>query len=186
MSTEKLKDLDKEEAKAEDLEEKTSGKKEKSGKKADKKDRLEELQIELQEQKDKFLRLFAEFDNYKRRTARERLDLIRTAGQDIISELLPVLDDLDRAERALADNDDIQTAREGFSLIKDKLIRTLEQKGLVPMDSQHKEFNPDLHEAITEIPAPNEELKGKVVDVIEKGYQLGDKIIRYAKVVVGK
>lgn len=153
---------------------------------ADLQEEVEELKIQLQEQKDKFLRLYAEFDNFKRRTAKERLDLIRTAGQDIISELLPVLDDFDRAEKSLHDTQDFQTATEGFLLIREKLFKRLEAKGLKLMDSQGKDFDPDLHEAITEIPAPKDDLKGKVVDVIEKGYQLGDKIIRYAKVVVGK
>ncbi|MCP4124463.1 MAG: nucleotide exchange factor GrpE [Bacteroidetes bacterium] len=190
MTTEKMSDVQEKTKEKDTMAQAKDQKQKKSGKKDSKKDKqaeeLEETKIQLQEQKDKFLRLFAEFDNYKKRTAKERLELIRTAGQDIISELLPVLDDFDRAEKAITDNDDIKTAREGFSLIKEKLFKKLESKGLEHMDSMGKEFDPDLHEAITEIPAPNEELKGKVVDVIEKGYNLGQKIIRYAKVVVGK
>lgn len=167
-----------------------SDKKNKKVKKLSKTEQLEadlqEAKIQLQEQKDKFLRLYAEFDNFKKRTAKERLELIKTAGQDIIVDLLPVLDDFDRAEKSMLGNDDVNVAKEGFKLIKEKLYSKLENKGLSVMDSQDKDFDADFHEAITEIPAPNEELKGKVVDVIEKGYTLNQKIIRYAKVVVGK
>jgi len=177
MATEKMSEKQEEPKEKDTMAEAKDQKQKKSGKKGSKQDKiaeeLEEVKIQLQEQKDKFLRLFAEFDNYKKRTAKERLELIRTAGQDIISELLPVLDDFDRAEKAMADNDDAKTAQEGFGLIKEKLFKKLELKGLGHMDSMGKDFDPDLHEAITEIPAPNEELKGKVVDVIEKGYSLG-------------
>ncbi len=147
---------------------------------------IEELQIQLQEQKDKFVRLYAEFDNYKKRTAKERLEVIKTAGQDIIKDLLPVLDDFDRAEKSIETSEEIEAVKEGFKLIKDKLFKTLSNKGLQAMQALEKDFDADLHEAITEIPAPSEELKGKIVDVIEKGYSLNDKIIRYAKVVIGK
>lgn len=147
---------------------------------------LEEVQIQLKEQKDKFLRLYAEFDNYKKRTAKERIELIKTAGQDIIMDMVAVVDDVERAEKSMETSEDIQALKDGFKLIKEKLFGKLKNKGLSPMDSMSKPFDPDFHEAITEIPAPNEELKGKVVDVIEKGYTLNDKIVRYAKVVVGK
>lgn len=179
----------------EDLQENTaesndnSDKKHKA-KKLSKQEQLEEdvkeLTIQLQEQKDKFLRLYAEFDNFKKRTAKERLDLIKTAGQDIVIDLLPVLDDFDRAEKSLKESDDVVTAKEGFKLIKEKMFAKLESKGLMAMDAQGKDFDVELHEAITEIPAPNDALKGKVVDVVEKGYTLNQKIIRYAKVVIGK
>lgn len=166
------------------------GKKKKSGRKDGAGDQHEEaldkLQAEVEEQKDKYLRLFAEFENFRRRTARERIELVKTAGQDIMAELLTVLDDFERAEKAMAESDDIQAAREGFRLIREKLFKKLESKGLTAMDSLNKDFDPDLHEAVTEIPVPEEDRKGKVVDVLEKGYSLGEKIIRYAKVVVGK
>lgn len=166
------------------------GKKKKSGRKDgagnQHEEALDKLQAEVEEQKDKYLRLFAEFENFRRRTARERIELVKTAGQDIMAELLTVLDDFERAEKAMAESDDIQAAREGFRLIREKLFKKLESKGLTAMDSLGKDFDPDLHEAVTEIPVPEEDRKGKVVDVLEKGYSLGEKIIRYAKVVVGK
>jgi molecular chaperone GrpE len=162
----------------------------KKGKKLSKQEQLEadlqEATIQLQEQKDKFLRLYAEFDNFKKRTAKERLDLIKTAGQDIIVDMVTVLDDFDRAEKSLQASDDVETAKAGFKLIKEKMFSKLENKGLNVMDCQGKDFDVDFHEAITEIPAPTEDLKGKIVDVVEKGYTLNEKIIRYAKVVVGK
>lgn len=144
------------------------------------------LQQELQEQKDKYVRLFAEFDNYKRRNARERIDLIQTAGREVIQSLLEVLDDCDRADRVMESAADLVTVKEGVALVFQKLRNTLEQKGLKAMQSVQKDFDADLHEAITEIPAPTEELKGKVIDEVTRGYYLGDKIIRHAKVVVGK
>ncbi|HSC55000.1 MAG TPA: nucleotide exchange factor GrpE [Phnomibacter sp.] len=149
-------------------------------------DELEKLRAELAEQKDKYLRLFAEFDNYKRRTAKERLELLQTAGREVITSLLDVLDDSERAERTMAKTTDIEVVKEGVNLVFQKLRTNLEQKGLKPMQSIGEEFNADLHEAITEIPAPTEELQGKVLDEVQKGYYLSDKIIRFAKVVVGK
>lgn len=143
----------------------------------------EKLANELASVKEKYLRLFAEFDNYKRRNAKERIELIKTAGQDIVRDLLPVIDDMDRFSKA---HPEALDQNDGINLIFHKLKRTLQQKGLVEMDAMHTSFDADAHEAITEIPAPNDELKGKVIDVVEKGYLLGDKIIRYAKVVVGK
>ncbi len=145
----------------------------------------EKLQAELDEMKDKHLRLVAEFDNFKRRNAKERIELIQTAGKDVISSLLDVLDDCDRAQKQLENSDDAAT-KEGVMLVFNKLRSVLQGKGVKAMETVHQEFNPDLHEAITEIPAPVEELKGKVVDEIMKGYYLNDKIIRHAKVVVGK
>lgn len=146
----------------------------------------QDLQAKLEEQKDKYLRLYADFDNYKKRMARERLELIKEAGKDIVLTMLPVLDDFERAVKAAETSDDVKSVKEGMELIHHKLLRNLEQKGLKAMDSQGQPFDVDLHEAITEIPAPTDDLKGKVVDVVEKGYTLNDKIIRYAKVVVGK
>jgi molecular chaperone GrpE len=147
---------------------------------------MEKLQAELAEQKDKYLRLFAEFDNYKRRTAKERIELMQTAGREVIGSLLDVLDDSERAEKTMETAQDVAVVKEGVQLVFAKLRSTLEQKGLKPMSSVGEEFNPDLHEAITEIPAPSEDLQGKVIDQVQKGYYLGEKIIRFAKVVVGK
>lgn len=147
---------------------------------------VELLEKKLQEQKDKYLRLFADFDNYKKRTAKERLDLLNTAGKDIILSILPTLDDFDRAIAAADNATDINSVKEGMELIKNKLFNTLKQRGLEPMDSQGKDFDAEQQEAITEIPAPTENMKGKVIDVIEKGYMMNGKIIRHAKVVVGK
>lgn len=147
---------------------------------------MEKIQAELQEQKDKYIRLMAEFDNFRRRTARERLDLIQTAGKDVIVSLLDVLDDCDRAEKQLQSTTDLTQLREGVLLVFNKLRSSLFSKGVKEMKSVHEEFDVEKHEAITEIPAPNEELKGKVIDEVQKGYYMNDKIIRFAKVVVGK
>ncbi len=146
----------------------------------------EKLQAELQEQKDKYLRLMAEFDNFRRRTAKERLELMQTAGKDVIVSLLDVLDDCDRAEKQLQANDDIAVQKEGIQIVFNKLRTTLTNKGVKAMDSMHTDFDVEKHEAITEIPAPTEKLKGKVLDEVVKGYYLNDKLIRFAKVVVGK
>ncbi len=140
------------------------------------------LETERNELKDKYLRLFAEFDNYKRRTAKERVDTLKTASADVLKELLPVLDDFDRAKTAAGE----AGLSEGIQLIHEKLVNSLAKKGLKPMESTGEAFDAEFHEAITEFPAPTPELKGKNVDTVEKGYTLNDKIIRYAKVVVGK
>ena len=140
---------------------------------------------QIGELNDRFLRLYSEFDNFKRRTAKERLELFKTAGEDIIVSLLPVLDDFDRAMKAAEGSKESKDVKEGMKLIKNKLMTTLAQKGLEPMDSMGKAFDTDNHEAITKIPAPKKKLKGKVVDVIEKGFFLNGKVIRHAKVVVG-
>lgn len=145
-------------------------------------ERMKKLEVEKQALEDKYLRLFAEFDNFKRRTAKERIELVSTAGKDVIKDLIPVLDDIDRA----LVNETDKEAIEGMTLILNKLNGTLERRGLKPMEVIGEEFNPDIHEAITEIPAPSDDMKGKIVDVIEKGYYLNDTIIRYPKVVIGK
>ena len=147
---------------------------------------LEKLKTELEDSKDKYLRMVAEFDNFKRRNAKERIELIQTAGKEVISELLEVLDDFDRAQKQMEASDDSHAIKEGVMLVFNKLRNTLQARGVKAMESVNQEFNADLHEAITEIPAPTEALKGKVVDEIVKGYYLNDKIIRHAKVVVGK
>ena len=147
---------------------------------------LEKVKAELNDTKDRLLRMVAEFDNFKRRSAKERIELIQTAGKDVITELLDVLDDSDRAQKQLETSTDVEAIKQGVLLVFNKLRNTLQARGVKPMDATNQEFNPDLHEAITEIPAPAEELKGKVVDEVIKGYYLNDKIIRHAKVVVGK
>lgn len=146
----------------------------------------EKLKSELAEQKDKYLRLIAEFDNYKRRNAKERMELIQTAGKEIITSMLDVLDDTDRAEKQFETTQDMEQLKDGIKLVFNKLRNVLKNKGLTAMESLHTDFDVEKHEAITEIPAPNTEMKGKVVDEIIKGYYLGDKIIRHAKVVIGK
>ena len=147
---------------------------------------LDQAQADLAEQKDKFLRLMAEFDNYKRRTAKERMELIQTAGKDVIVSLLDVLDDCDRAEKQLSISDDIAVQKEGIQLVFNKIRSTMQAKGLVAMESIGKDFDVELHEAITEVPVPDAKQKGKVIDEVTKGYLLNEKIIRFAKVVVGK
>jgi molecular chaperone GrpE len=148
--------------------------------------RIEELESELSESKDKYLRLFAEFDNYKKRTMKERVEMMKTAAQDTIQSLLPVLDDFDRAKHAADDEQSEETFSEGISLVYHKLYNILNNRGLKAMESTGEVFDPELHEGITEIPAPDEEMKGKVIDTVEKGYYLGEKIIRHAKVVIGR
>ncbi len=146
----------------------------------------ERLTEELGKEKDKFLRLFAEFENYKKRTARERLDLIETAGSSVMMNILPVLDDFERALSHIEEDKEAEELRKGVVLIYQKLLKALEQKGLKEMESKGKDFDPDFHQALTEIETPDKKMKGKVVDVIEKGYFIGEKILRHAKVVVGK
>ncbi|MEZ4971451.1 MAG: nucleotide exchange factor GrpE [Flavobacteriaceae bacterium] len=145
----------------------------------------EQLKEELAKEKDKFLRLFAEFENYKRRTSKERMDLFKTAGQEVIMSLLPVVDDFDRALKEISKSGD-QEMFKGVELINNKLKETLKSKGLQEIEvEQGDAFDAEIHDAITQIPAPSKKLKGKIVDVIEKGFKLGEKIIRHPKVVVG-
>jgi molecular chaperone GrpE len=146
---------------------------------------MEKLQMELDEQKDKYLRLVAEFDNFRKRNAKERLELLQTAGKDVIMPMLEVLDDCDRAEQQIQKTDDVTLVKEGVQLVFHKLRTSLQARGIKEMESIHTDFDVEKHEAITEIPAPSEDLKGKVLDQIQKGYYLNDKLIRFAKVVVG-
>ena len=148
-------------------------------------DVMQKLQAEVEEQKDKYLRLFAEFDNFKRRNAKEKNELIQTAGKDVIISMLEVMDDCDRAEKQLNESDDMTSLKEGVQLVFNKLRSKLQGKGLMAMESINTEFDVEKHEAITEIEVPIKQ-KGKVVDEVEKGYYLNNKIIRFAKVVVGK
>jgi molecular chaperone GrpE len=145
----------------------------------------EKLKEENAALNDKYLRLFAEFDNYKRRTQKERIELLQTAGKDVIVSLLTILDDFDRANKAAETAVEVGPIKEGVQLVHNKLMSVLGQKGLKVMESINTPFDTDLHEAITKVPAPSEELKGKVIDELEKGYTLNEKVIRFAKVVVG-
>ncbi|QNF33829.1 nucleotide exchange factor GrpE [Adhaeribacter swui] len=142
-------------------------------------------EAELNDLKDKYLRLYSEFDNYKRRTSKERLDLLKTANQEMMVALLPVLDDFDRARQAMETAQDVEGVKAGVDLIYNKLQSIMQQKGLKPMEAVGQTFDADLHEAITQIPAPDETQKGKVIDQVEKGYYLNDKVIRFAKVIIG-
>tara|TARA_R100001369_G_scaffold27067_1_gene48869 strand:+ start:418 stop:1029 length:612 start_codon:yes stop_codon:yes gene_type:complete len=149
-------------------------------------DELTKLQQELEKEKERNLRLFAEFENYKRRTGRERVELFKTAGQDVITSLLPVMDDFDRALKEIEKTED-DSLLKGVELIQNKLRETLRAKGLEPIETKQGEtFDAEIHEAVTQIPAPSDDLKGKIIDVIEKGYTLGEKIIRFPKVVIGQ
>lgn len=146
--------------------------------------RLAEMENRNNELNDKYLRLYSEFDNFRRRTAKERLDLMKTAGEDVYKLLLPVLDDFDRALASMETASEVAAVKEGVLLIHQKLTKELGNKGLQPFDPKGEVFNPDLHEAVTQFPAADD-MKGKVVDVLEKGYTLNDKVVRFAKVVVG-
>ncbi len=156
------------------------------GKKDRRKKETQELKEKLEEMNDRYLRLIAEFDNFKKRNAKERLEWMKNAGQDIIQSILPTLDNFNRAIKQMETSKDIASIKDGVFIIHNKLKSTLESSGLKQLESIGMEFNTELHEAITEIPAPTEEMKGKVVDEIECGYSLNDKMLRYAKVIVGK
>lgn len=157
-----------------------------SKKKPTLKDQISNLESTIKDEQDKFLRLFAEFENYKRRTSKERIELYKTASQELMTSLLPIVDDLERASLEFLKSNDKQL-NEGFSLIKNKFNETLKSKGLDEIEVKNGDvFDVEKHEAITQIPAPNSKMKGKVIDVTEKGFKLGEKIIRYPKVVVGK
>ena len=149
---------------------------------------VEEVNLEdqVKEEKDKFLRLFAEFENYKRRTAKERIELFSTASEEVMISLLPILDDFDRASVEIEKDKDNEIFK-GVLLIKNKLFDSLKSKGLALIEVNKGDgFNADNHEAVTQIPAPTKDMEGKIIDVIEKGYKLGEKVIRYPKVVIGK
>ncbi|WP_457268585.1 nucleotide exchange factor GrpE [Pedobacter sp. UYEF25] len=148
-------------------------------------DEVSILKSEIDQLNDKYLRLYAEFDNFKRRTQKERIELLQTAGKDVIVSLLPALDDFDRTLKAMDSGSDMKPIKEGILLVDTKLKNILAQRGLKAVESLHKDFDTDFHEAITTIPAPSKELKDKVIDEVEKGYTLNDKVIRFAKVIVG-
>ena len=146
----------------------------------------EQLEIQLAEANDKYARLFAEFDNYKKRTSKERVELIQNAGQGVIKNLLPIIDDFDRALNAMATAQEIQSVKEGVELVNNKFRKILENEGLKEMEVLGQVFDADFQEAITAIPSPSEDMKNKVIDVVEKGYYLNEKVIRFAKVVIGQ
>jgi molecular chaperone GrpE len=147
----------------------------------------DQLKEEIKNEKDKFLRLFAEFENYKKRTTKERIDLFKTASQDVMVAMLPVLDDFERALNHIEEDKEAEEVRKGVLLIYQKLLSTLEQKGLSVIQVEKGDtFNADDHEAVTQIAAPSKDLKGKIIDILEKGYKLGDKVIRFPKVVIGQ
>ncbi|MEL7586980.1 MAG: nucleotide exchange factor GrpE [Prolixibacteraceae bacterium] len=169
--------------------EKAEGKKEKEDKKI-KKDKtheqIEKLEKEIAEMKDKHLRLQAEFDNFRKRTLKEKMDLLKSGGESVLTSILPVIDDLERALAAFSELEDENPFKQGIVLIFNKFQEFLKQNGIREIDAKGKDFDTDLHEAITKIPAPTEELKGKVVDVVQAGYLLNDKVIRFARVVIGE
>lgn len=146
----------------------------------------EKLTLEVAELKDKYLRLYADFENFRRRTSKEKLDLIGTANADLVKSLLPIVDDFDRAAQSFESSSDLDALKEGVFLIQQKFVKTLEAKGLKPMNAKGELFDADLHESVAQFPAPSDEMKGKVIDELEKGYFLNDKVVRYAKVVVGQ
>ncbi|MCY7352867.1 MAG: nucleotide exchange factor GrpE [Cytophagaceae bacterium] len=145
----------------------------------------DKVQAELAELKDKYLRLYSDFENFRRRTAKEKIELIRNASEEVVQSLLPVLDDVERAQAIFAQIEDGKVEREGIELIFQKFQNTLNSTGLKPMEAKGEAFDADLHESIAQFPAPSTDLKGKIIDVVEKGYYLNDKVIRFAKVVVG-
>jgi molecular chaperone GrpE len=153
---------------------------------SDTSDELSNLKKQLEESNDKFLRLYAEFDNYKRRTMKEKAEILQTAGKDVMLALLPVIDDFERAMKASENASDLKAYKDGIDLIHNKFNSILQARGLKPVESIGTDFNVDLHEAITNIPAPSEEMKGKVIDETEKGYTLNGHVIRFAKVIVGE
>jgi len=149
-------------------------------------DKIKTLEQKLAEQKDAYLRLYADFENFRRRTAKEKIEFLEQANAKLLVELLPVFDDFERALKSFENSDlQINTAKEGIQLIYQKFQKFLEKQGLVAMESNHQDFDPEKHEAIAQVPAPTEDLKGKVIDTVEKGYFLGEKVVRFAKVVTG-
>ncbi len=174
-------------AASKDKSEKSKSTSKSKNKKADNKaSKIEEMGTKLAELNDKHLRLQAEFDNYRKRTLNEKIEMMKSAGEDILSALLPVMDNFERAITASKDAKDVEAVKEGIQLIYNSFKEYLNKKGVKEIEAMHQAFNTDFHEALTKIPAPEEDLKGKVVDVIEKGYILNEKVIRYSKVVVGE
>ncbi len=175
------------EAKKEAPKTRVSGKR-KTAKSDKAKEQISQMRLDYDNLNDKYLRLYSEFDNYRKRTLKERSDLLKNASEELITQLLPVLDDFERAQKALEEpsNKDGESHKEGMDLVYNKLRGLLEQKGLEPIEASGSVFDVDYHDAVTNIPAPTKDLKGKIVDEIEKGYMLNGKVIRFSKVVVGK
>ena len=149
-------------------------------------DELEQITLKCAELNDKNLRLMAEFDNYRKRTLKERMDLLKTAGESVLVEMLPLVDDFERAMKAMETSEDVQAVKDGVDLIYSKFVAFLLQNGVKPIPDQNEVFNTEFHEAITTFPAPSEEQKGKIIDCVSKGYTLNEKVIRFSKVVVGE
>lgn len=165
---------------------KKESKKDKSHKKTKTEEELEKAELDLLELKDRHIRLQAEFDNYRKRTLKERMELLKTANESLLVSILPVIDDFDRAIQTLDKDEDESHIKSGVKLIYNKFQEFLKQNGVKEIEAKEQEFNTDLHEAITKIPAPTDELKGKIVDVLQKGYYLNDKVIRFSKVIIGE
>jgi molecular chaperone GrpE len=161
-------------------------KKDKSHKKSKAEEQLEKAEMDLLELKDRHIRLQAEFDNYRKRTLRERMELLKTANESLLISLLPVIDDFDRANQTLDAVEEESPVKDGIKLIYTKFQEFLKQNGIKEIEAKEQNFDTDLHEAITKIPAPTKELKGKIVDVVQKGYYLNDKVIRFSKVIIGE
>ncbi len=167
------------------VEKKKTTKKSENGNKQEEK--IAELEGQLHEQNDKYLRLQAEFDNFRKRTLKEKMEIMKSGGEGVLVNVLPVMDDFERALQLMnVDNDNTKAVKEGIELIYNRFKEFLKQNNVQEIDAMHQEFDTDVHEAITKIPSPSEELKGKVVDVVQKGYLLNEKVIRFAKVVVGE
>lgn len=148
-------------------------------------DELTKVTADLADMKDKYLRLYSEFENFRKRTQKEKIDLIKTANEDLLLALIPIVDDFERGMKANEETEDVAAVKEGVALIYDKFGKLITSKGVEPINATGEEFDTELHEAITQIPAPTEDMKGKVIDEVEKGYKLGEKVIRYSKVVIG-
>lgn len=183
---EEIKQNQPEEHMEEENKEELADEKQVKNKKEDKDSRVEELGQKLSEINDKYLRLSAEFDNYRKRTLKEKMELTKSAGEQVLTKILPVMDNFERALKSMESASDVPALREGVELIYANFKDFLAQNGVKEMECLHTDFDPEVQEAVTKIPAPAEELKGKVVDCIQKGYTLNDKVIRFPKVVVGE
>ena len=183
---EQVKSSDTVESKAAEQTEEASGDAKMADKEAKAEDASEKMAAEIAEWRDKYVRLSAEFDNYRKRTLKEKMDLMSSAGEDVIKSLLPVMDDLERALAAMEKTSDVAAVREGVVLISNKLRDTLRGRGLAEIEAVGQELDTDFHEAVAKIPAQNEAQKGRIIDVVQKGYKLNDKVIRHSKVVVGE
>jgi molecular chaperone GrpE len=186
--TEKKDSTEKEKTNSATKSKKKTSKKDKSKevKKDPKDEKIQELGEQVEKLNDRYLRLQAEFDNYRKRTLKERAELLKSAGEDVLLGLISVVDDMDRAIDTIDKAEDLEAVKTGMKLIDQKFKDFFKQKGVTEIEATHQDFDTDLHEAVTKIPAPEEKLKGKVVDVIQKGYKLNDKVIRFAKVVIGE